>query len=281
MLKNSVKTACLTVILGFFLMSKLFSTEAIGYQLFGNGQEKVLVLHNWFSDCSSYEPMMPYLNTEQFTYVFMDLRGYGRSKHLVGEYSVQEASEDALRLIKALHWEKYHLIGHSMSGMVAQKIAVDDFSHVKSVVAITPVPACGSPKPLELMAFLEDAALSNDDHALECVHLLTSHRYSHFFAKTLVNHWRSCSTPEARIAYLQMFSNTDFSGSVKGLTTPMLVLFGEYDFPGEEALLSQTFLAWYPNAQLRCCESAGHFPIQETPIYLSSMIEKFLIEHTE
>jgi pimeloyl-ACP methyl ester carboxylesterase len=78
-----------------------------------------------------------------------------------------------------------------------------------------------------------------------------------------------------------MFSDTDFSNSVKGLKTPMLVIFGEYDFKDEEALMRRTFLKWYPNAQLECCKNAGHFPMLEAPAPLAASIEKFLNEHKE
>ena len=247
----------------------------IDYKILGSGKEKVLVMHNWFCDSSSYDPMLPYIDTEKFTYVFVDLRGYGRSTELVGVYSVQEASDDVIALVNSFHWGQFHLVGHSMSGMIAQKIALDHFSRVKSLVAITPVPACGMPQTPELMLFLEEAARFKDENAIECVHLSTSRRYSHYAVQKMVKDWRRCSTIQSRLGYLHMYSNTDFSESVKGLTTPMLVIFAEYDFEGYEAFLKATFLSWYPNAQMECCQGSGHFPMQETPIYLASRMEYF------
>lgn len=233
-------------------------------------------MHNWMGDSTSYDFMLPYLNTDQYTYAFVDLRGYGGSKEMRGEYSVEEASSDAIKLIDSLGWQKFHLIGHSMSGMIVQKMAVDNPSSVKSVVAITPVPASGSPAPKEMMEFFEGAALNNDGAAMECVNVLTSHRYTKTFAKNMVTTLRQSSTSEARLGYLSMFSSTDFSESVKGLATPILVLFGEYDFEGSEACMRNTFLKWYPNAQLECCNASGHYPMIETPVALVATIEKFL-----
>lgn len=122
--------------------------ELIGHKLIESGKEKVLVLHNWFCDSSSYEPLLPYLDTEKFTYLLVDLRGYGLSKELHGEYSVQEASQDALVLVNFQSWDQFHIVGHSMSGMIAQKIALDNCSRIKSIVAITPVPALAVPQSL-------------------------------------------------------------------------------------------------------------------------------------
>ncbi len=253
--------------------------ELLGHKLVGSGNEKVLVMHNWVGDSTSYDPLLPYLDVENFTYLFIDLRGYGRSKDWRGTYSVDEVCTDAMKLVNFLGWDNFHVIGHSMCGLVAQKIALDNSGRVKSVIAITPVPACGSPAPKEVMDFLTSVALDNDDNAVECVNLLTGRRYANVFAQKMVRDWRSCSTSEARLGYLDMFSNTDFSAAVKGLTTSMLVLYGEHDFEGTEAILRNTFLNWYPNAQMECCKASGHYPMQETPVNLASSIEKFLLSH--
>ncbi len=254
--------------------------EFITYTQIGSGKEKVLVMHNWMGDSTSYDSMLPYLNIDEYTYVFVDLRGYGRSKEMKGVYSVEEASSDAMKLIDSLGWNTFHLIGHSMSGMIVQKIAVDNPSKVKSIVAITPVPACGSAAPREVMSFFEDAASHNDEAAMQCINALTSNRYTKAFAQNMITELRQRSTSEARLGYLKMFSYTDFSESVKGLRTPILVLFGEYDFEGSESIMRNTFLKWYPNAKLECCKASGHYPMIETPVALSAIIEKFLAAHS-
>lgn len=250
--------------------------EYIAYKQIGTGKEKVLVMHHWLGDSTSYDLMLPYLNTELFTYVFVDLRGYGRSKEIKGQYSVDEASADAMRLINFLGWDTFHLIGHSMSGMIVQKIAVENPTRVKSIIAITPVPACGSPGPKEMLDFFESAALNNDQAAMECVNMLTSNRYTKAFAKKMVSDNRQGSTSEARLGYMKMFFYTDFSESVKGLPIPILVLIGEHDFEGSEAFMRSTFMNWYPNAELEYCKASGHYPMLETPIALVATIEKFL-----
>lgn len=255
--------------------------ELIAHKQIGSGKEKVLVMHSWTVDSTSYDSMLPYLNTDDYTYVFVDLRGYGRSKEMQGVYSVEEASTDAIKLIDSLSWNKFHLIGHSMSGMIVQKITADNPSRVKSVVAITPVPACGTPGPKEIKNFFEGMAIDNDEAAMGFVNKLTSNRYTKVFAKKMITDIRQHSTSQARLGYMNMFFHTDFSESVKGLRTPILVLFGEYDSGIlDEAFMRNTFLKWYPNAQLDCCKASGHYPMIETPVSLVTAIEKFLSLHS-
>jgi pimeloyl-ACP methyl ester carboxylesterase len=256
------------------------SMEFIAYKQIGSGKEKVLVMHSWTTDSKSYDYMIPYLNTDDYTYVFVDLRGYGGSKEMQGTFSVEEASTDAIKLIDLLGWNEFHLISHSMSGMIVQKIALDNPSRVKSIVAITPTPASGAPSPKEQMDFLESVAINNDEGLMDCINTFTSNRYTKAFAKKMVTDLRQWSTSEARIGYMNMFSFTDFSASVEGLCTPILVLFGEYDLLRSEASCRNTFLKWYPNAHLECCKGAGHYPMLETPVTLVAAIEKFLSVHS-
>jgi 3-oxoadipate enol-lactonase len=97
----------------------------LGYTTLGHGDERVLMLHDWSCDHTTYDPVTPFLDGTRFTYVFADLRGYGLSRQIEGKYTVEEASRDSLELAASLGWSRFHVIGHSMTGMVSQRIALD------------------------------------------------------------------------------------------------------------------------------------------------------------
>ncbi len=121
------------------------SDHVPGHRNHGWGKTKIIVLHDWISDGSSYEPMLPYLDPELYQWAFMDLRGYGLSRHLSGMYSLDEAVRDVLALAAKLNWKDFHLVGHSMSGMIIQKVAAKAPQRILSLVAIAPVSAHGQP----------------------------------------------------------------------------------------------------------------------------------------
>lgn len=81
----------------------------IGHTLHGHGGEGVIVLHGWFSDYSEFQPLFHCLDVETFTYAFIDYRGYGKSRAIAGEYTIQEIAADALALADHLGWERFHL----------------------------------------------------------------------------------------------------------------------------------------------------------------------------
>ncbi len=61
----------------------------IGFTTYGEGPTRVLVLHDWFCDHSSWEGALPYLTPGRFTYAFVDLRGYGASKKIESDCTLQ------------------------------------------------------------------------------------------------------------------------------------------------------------------------------------------------
>ena len=113
--------------------------SGVGYAQHGDGPEHVLVMHDWNGDHTTYSPAIPYLDGETSTHVFVDLRGYGNSRDLPGDFTVQEISANYLALADRLGWRRCHPVGHSMTGMAAQRVAVEAGTRVKSAVAVRPM----------------------------------------------------------------------------------------------------------------------------------------------
>ena len=52
----------------------------------GSGDHHVLALHGWFGSARGWGGLPQYLDGSKYTYVFMDLRGYGDRKQAAGEF---------------------------------------------------------------------------------------------------------------------------------------------------------------------------------------------------
>lgn len=249
--------------------------QTLGFTTLGNGPEPIFVLHDWFCDQSSYDLLRPYLNTGFYKFVFIDLRGYGLSKSIHGNCSIEESSRDVLAIADKLNIEKFHLVGHSMSGQIVQYIPTEAPNRVKSIVTICPVPACGSPVPEDVLEQLENIAKGDIVNGKAILHMMTQNRYHDWFAERKALQWFNCSGPEARVAYLHTFCETDVSDLVKGCEIPTLVICGDYDSPfyGAERM-QETILKDFKNIQLICLPS-GHYPMEETPVILAATLERF------
>src|SRR6266852_5380416 len=117
----------------------------IFHKKIGNGPIKVAVIPGWFGDHRAFETMFDFLDVKRFTYAFVDIRGYGNSRDEAGDYTMTEIAADTIALADTLGWSNFHVVGHSMGGKAAQKVAMDGGNRVSSIVAITPVPAYAMP----------------------------------------------------------------------------------------------------------------------------------------
>src|SRR6059058_3212901 len=135
----------------------------LGFASLGNGPARVMVLHDWFCDHTSWDAALPYLTPERFTYVFADLRGYGASRDIGGSYTLDETAGDASGVGDQLGWTRFSLIGHSMSGLIVQRIAQLIPDRIERMVAITPVAPAGMKLDSPAVDFMRSVALADDD----------------------------------------------------------------------------------------------------------------------
>lgn len=80
----------------------------------------VLCLHGWADNCGTFNELIPLLPKE-CRYVAVDLAGHGFSSHRPPGvfYSFPSYVADVCRVVDALQWGRFSIIGHSMGGNVA------------------------------------------------------------------------------------------------------------------------------------------------------------------
>ena len=142
------------------------------------------------------------LDGDAFTYVFADLRGYGLSIELTGACTVEEIAADCLALADRLGWQRFHVVGHSMTGMITQRLAADAPSRVISAIAVCPISAAGNRLGPEALAFF--ASTADDDEALRRLFQFVSGGLSDAWARAKVRHNRATVAPACRGKYLDM-----------------------------------------------------------------------------
>lgn len=245
------------------------------HHLTGTGPHKVVVLHGWFGDSHAFAPMEGMLTGAEFSYAFMDYRGYGGMMDAAGGFTLDEIAVDALALADALNWREFSLVGHSMGGMAIQRVLTRAPARVKKLVALTPVPASGVPFDAQGWALFSGAA-DNPGNRYAILDYTTGNRLSKTWLDQMVAYSLEHSSRAAFAAYLDAWAKTDFSPEVKGLRHPVKVIVGANDPALNADVMKATYLAWYPNATMDVMENAGHYPMNETPVALATAIETFL-----
>jgi 3-oxoadipate enol-lactonase len=243
----------------------------------GQGPVKVLVLHDWHAGHSNYLPLFPYLDAERFHFVFAELRGYGGSRDLAGDFTLGEVLGDCLNLVDALGWSDFHVLGHSMTGMVAQMLAAKSRARIRSVIAVCPASIAGLAPDTATREFF--ASTTHDDARFMALIRYMSGGLDSSWERAKLEQSRASVNPVCRSAYLAMISVGGDVEAVRGVANPMLVVIGEHDRGLDEAAMRRTFLAWHPNAELLRIPNCGHYPMQECPPYFASVIQRFIARH--
>jgi len=249
---------------------------SIRYTTRGSGEDLVIFLHEWLGDSQNWEAIFPYLPTTGYRHVFADLRGYGLSKDISGSYTLDEAAADVFALTRQFNSNHFAIVAHSMSGLIAQHISHTHRDSVRGMMLISPVPASGF--RMDAAGFARLIAVTTDDNAArEAISARTGGRYGPTWLERKLSMARAAASADAMKSYAQMFTQSDITAQVKGLSTPITILTGYHDIPiyKKESALN-LFGALYSKVTIDECLEAGHYSMLEAPIFTAAKIEIFL-----
>ena len=250
------------------------------YVMVGSGDHHVIALHGWFGSALGWGHLPDYLNPAEFSYAFPDLRGYGSRRDEAGEFTMAEAAADAITLADQLGWERFSLVGHSMSGVAIQHVLDQAPRRVRRLIGVAPVPAGGLPLGESEWSLFRSAAASPASRAM-IVNYSTGNRLAPAFIDQVVAHSVDNSSATAFSAYLESWASAGplrpaLLDRVKGIDVPVKVITGEYDPTQPAEFMEQAWLQVYPNSELEVLRGTGHYPMFETPVSLAVSIEEFL-----
>ncbi|MEU7060610.1 alpha/beta hydrolase [Streptomyces sp. NPDC046197] len=245
------------------------------HELHGDGAHKVFAVHGWFADRSAYAAVLPDLDRESFTYALVDLRGYGQAQDAEGTYTTAEAAQDLVDLAARLGWDRFSVVGHSMGAAVAQRLLVLAPHRLRRLVGVSPVPASGPALPSEQRELFEQAAHKPENRRV-IIDVTTGGQRPAAWLDRMVARSLERSDDRAFRAWFDSWAGEDFHDRVEGSGTPALAVTGALDPAMSVELLRRTWMAWYPRAELRELPSAGHYPMDETPLELVRVVEDFL-----
>ncbi|MFF3325228.1 alpha/beta fold hydrolase [Streptomyces sp. NPDC002889] len=245
------------------------------HSLHGSGPHRIVAVHGWFADRAAFATTLPDLDRQNFTYLFVDLRGYGEARDADGAYTSNEGAADVLALADRLGWDSFSLIGHSMGASVVQRVAAAAPQRVRRIVGISPVPASGMTMPPEQWE-LFTAAAEQPAHRRTIIDLTTGSVRPAAWLDRMVDRSVARSDPEAFRAWLDSWAGEDFHADVSGSTIPALAVTGALDPAIGTDLMRRTWQRWFAAAELVELPGAGHYAMDETPLQLIRTVEDFL-----
>jgi pimeloyl-ACP methyl ester carboxylesterase len=251
--------------------------QLLTHQQVGTGPNRVLVMNDWLCDTSTWESAHHYLDRGQFTWVFADLRGYGRSREFAGPYTLAQCAADVLKLADFLEWPEFSVVGHSMSSLIALHLAQHVPDRIRRAVVLTPPPPQGLGVDDAMLAGMQQLALANDADRLKGLKQIWGDRLSDQWIAYKAERWRATTDARAAAAYVAMFGRDGLPDPAMKIRVPVMAVTGEQDMPVmHKAAVSDLLSPICDSLTVQALSECGHYPMQEMPPLLVTLVERFL-----
>jgi len=93
----------------------------------------LVLLHGYLGSSKMWKPQIDFFK-DDFRVITPDLPGFGKSNKAKPHNSIQSISNYLLACFKEKKIDKFHLLGHSMGGMIAQEMVKSDGNKISKLV---------------------------------------------------------------------------------------------------------------------------------------------------
>ncbi|MCZ4586326.1 MULTISPECIES: alpha/beta fold hydrolase [Rhodococcus] len=240
-------------------------------QTVGTGPPVVL-LHGWAFDHRIWDRQIRVLAEAGYATVAIDLRGHGRSDRPYGDYTLERLSRDVITVITKLGLTDAALVGWSLGGVTAFKVAVEAPQLLSRLVLVGSNGVATSRQTgyefgYPASAHLPSLRVAELADRLAARRSLIRGAFADVPADATVEYLlgQTLDTPSwAGAATLATLLNADLVAEVDGMTVKTVQIIGEKD-----PVFSRRGAAWLaerlPQLGQVVLPGCGHYPMIEAP----------------
>ena len=221
------------------------------HYLIGGEGPPLLLLHGHPSRALEWAPLLRHL-TKGHKVIALDFLGYGESEAPDVDYSINTQTEVVLGLLDVLDLRQTDVVGFSMGGWVALKLATDHPQRVRRLVLVD---SGGLTFPTTLTA--ESFVPNTLAQFREMERLHSNRQLPDFVARDLIRLTQERSWAQRRMGASLLSFRDVLDSRLGSLKLPVLIVWGKEDriIPFEVALRFQREL---PDAKLVALEGCSH-----------------------
>ncbi|MBB3020038.1 3-oxoadipate enol-lactonase [Microvirga lupini] len=248
------------------------------YQVFGPSHGPALAFINSLgSDLRIWQEVVPAF-TDRFRVVLYDKRGHGLSDAPPAPYTIDDHTNDLLALLDHLQIAKASLVGLSVGGMIAQRMAVRVPDRVQSIALCCTAAKIGT---AELWA---DRIGAVEAGGIEPIaHAVLQRWFTPLFHETRADDiagWHNMLVRTPAHGYAgtcAAIRDADLRSDAGRIAVPTLCVAGDQDGSTPADVVKGT-ADLISDARFALIKGAGHIPCVEKPAELSRLIKQHLQE---
>jgi pimeloyl-ACP methyl ester carboxylesterase len=149
----------------------------------------LLFIHGWLGSSLEWIYQFSYFNSSHHI-IILDLPGYGKSDKPNTKYSIDFFTKIIVDFLKLLGYSETILIGHSLGGLIAQSITIQNPELVKKLILIS-TSAISQKKKKKFLLF--------------CVNLIFKLTYTNFLKSTVKRINSTESLKNSQVSGLKYF----------------------------------------------------------------------------
>jgi pimeloyl-ACP methyl ester carboxylesterase len=240
----------------------------------GNGTPLVLV-HGFLGSTDMWKPQIDHLK-DKFRILSPALPGFGKSNKIKSCNSIECMAKAILNILNKKKIEKFHLLGHSMGGMIVQEIAKLAGEKILKLICYGTGPRGNMPGRFETIdqsrQKLKIDGLDNTAYQIAKTWFIEEDRAKYFY---LCKNASKQTSIEAADNGLVAMKNWNGEKNLKNIQNETLIIWGDKDRAYNYNQV-KTLKDNIPNATLKIVEGCSHNVHLEKPLEFNNYVIKFL-----
>ncbi len=255
-----------------------FKFMKLNFRTLGAGHP-LIIMHGVFGSSDNWQTLGKVFS-EKFKVYLVDLRNHGNSPHS-DQFDYDVMVEDIVELMNDEGIDKAHILGHSMGGKVAMHLATQHPDKVDKLIIVDIAPKYYAPHHQQIFAGFHSVDLANLENRKDADNqmskVISNFGVRQFILKNLDRSkdgsfsWKlNLSVIESAIEKV----GEGIEGKVSFNGTTLFIAGGKSDYVTSDD--HELIRSFFPKAEIKVVDGAGHWVHAEKPQELSDMINEFL-----
>lgn len=247
------------------------------HKIIGEGKPLV-ILHGLFGTADNWATLARQW-AAYFMVVLVDLRNHGRSPHHP-DMNYATMAEDLLTLMDELWMHRVYLMGHSMGGKTAMRLALDHADRVERLMVIDIAPKSYTGGHEHILAILKAFPLREIQSRQEAESWMKDHLRNHDVIQFLLKNLTRDN--EGHFIWKMNLEAIDTNYPAIGaaiqssepyLSPAQFIKGGRSDYIVEDDMMDIKRL--FPNSTLHTVADAGHWVHADHPVEMDQIVRRF------